>query len=300
MRYFKILVAAILTFAILAFLFYKIDIKNIQSTFQASNKALLALASLMLFFSLSIVAFRWKIILGLLGLKISFAQAAKIYLANYPLAKITPINSGDAIRAFYLKDKISPSKQLGGIFTERLFDVAVLSILSLIGAISLKLNPIIWINVAILSGIIIFFIFAPKIKINLGKKWNDRLENFFCFFRILRQQPKSFALMAFLSLVSWLTVLIHTKLAFLAFKTNVPFLSIVAIQPIITFVGLLPFTLSGIGQREPAMIILYSKFSSAPTSLAVGLIYSFVSQILISMLCLPFLFIVWKKIKTKI
>ncbi len=297
MRYLKIFLTATLTIAILAFLFYKIDIENIQRVFQMSNKYLLGLAAFILFLAPVVTAYRWKVVLGLLDHPISFSKAAAIYFANYPISKITPINSGDAIRAVYLKGSLSASKQLGGILAERLLDIAVLSILSLIGSLVMRLAYIPLISAAILIGIFLFFIIIPKIKLKPDNKWAVRLENFLFFFNSLSRQPLYFLSIAGLTLFSWLLVFIHIKVSFLAFGANIPLLSIIALQPMVIFIGLAPITLAGIGAREPAQIVLFSGLASASTALAVALTYSVVGQIIFSLLFLPVSFIVWKKLK---
>jgi hypothetical protein len=299
MKNLKIIFTLAITIIILFILFSKIDLKNIRDIFQVSNKSLIILSAAILFISPLIAALRWKIVLNLLGLKVNFSDAAKIYLANYPISKVTPANSGDALRAFYFRDKLPASKQLGGVLSERLFDIAVLAILSLIGAIITRLETIAYLNIAILAGIAAFFVFAPKLKFNLGSKWNERINNFFYFFKILLKNPKPLLLIAVITVIIWLNILIHIKLSFLAFNADVPFISILTIQPVAIFVGLLPITFSGIGAREPAMIFLYSKLVAIPTALTVGLVYSFVAQILISIFCLPFTYAAWNWKKPK-
>ena len=296
MRYLKVLLVTIITFAILVFLFYKIDFQNIQNTFQASNKYLLGLASFILLLASPITAYRWKTVLSLLGHEVPFSKAAFVYFANYPISKIGPAGSGDTIRAFFLKDLLPASKQLGGILAERLFDIATLSILSLLGALITRLNYIALISAAIILGIIIFFVAAQKIRIRPDNKWKLILDNFFLFFKSLSDRPFYFFKIAGLTLFPWLIVLIHIKLSFLAFGVDVPFFSIVSLQPMVVFISLIPVTLAGIGAREPAQIVLFSGLASAPAALAVGLTYSVIVQIMISLICLPLFFIAWKKI----
>ncbi len=296
MKYFRILIALTITLSILIFLILKINPGQLLELYHHSHKGLLILTSIILLSSPLIMVLRWKTVLNVLGLKAGFIETAKIYFANYPLSKITPSNSGDIVRAFYLGDRFSASKQLGGVLAERLFDIAALSLFSLIGAIATNLKPVIWLASGAILTIFIFFLIAPKIKTNLKAKWNKRIEDFFYFFKILIHNPRALVLIAAYTLFVWLIIFIHIKLSFLAFNSSVPFFSIISIQPIVVFVGLLPFTLAGLGAREPAMILLFANFAPAATSLAVGLTYSFVGQILASIICLPFLYLAWKKI----
>jgi uncharacterized membrane protein YbhN (UPF0104 family) len=299
MKYIRILIALAITLSILIFLIIKVNPGQLLKIYNHSNKGLLILTSLILLLSPLITALRWKVVLNVLGLNAGFVEAARIYFANYPLSKITPSSSGDIVRAFYLGDRLSASKQLGGILAERLFDIATLAFFSLIGAIVTNLKPVVWLASSAILAIFIFFLIAPKIKISLKEKWNKRIEDFFYFFKILIKNPTAFALIAIYTLSIWLVIFIHIKLSFLAFNTSIPFFAIISIQPIVAFVSLLPFTLAGLGAREPAMIFLFSSFAPAATSLAVGLTYSFIGQILVSVFCLPLLYLAWKKIYKK-
>ncbi len=144
---------------------------------------------------------------------------------------------------------------------------------------------------------LIFDLAQILILISLSKIFPDGR---FYFFKILLHYPKKIFLILLTTLAIWLIVLIHIKLSFLAFNSNVPFVSIISIQPVVIFIGLLPITLAGIGTRESAAVLLFSGLTPAPTALAVGLIYSFVGQILITAFCLPFTYAVWNWKKPKV
>jgi hypothetical protein len=87
--------------------------------------------------------------------------------------------------------------------------------------------------------------------------------------------------------VAWFLVILYIKLTFLAFDVNVPLLPIIAFQPLVTLVSLLPITIWGVGTREIAMLILFQGFASGSVILAVGVTYSFVGAVRLPLLFVP-------------
>jgi hypothetical protein len=286
----RFLISLLLTITILIIIFARINFGDIKTAFDNSDHLLILLASLALFTTAVIGALRWQTILKLLGSNNNFKDTLVIYLANIPVSKVTPANSGDLVRAFYLKGDVAISKNIGGIFAERMFDITVLSILSIIGGLIFNIKMAVVISVIIILAIFVFFILGPKINIFFNENWRHRINNFFYFSRILVKHPASLIVIALYTLALWFIVLLFIKIVFIAFGATVPFLTIVAVQPLAIFFGLLPFTISGIGAREPAMIYLYSGLAPASVIFMVGLTYSTVGILLLSLLCLPFLF----------
>ena len=64
----------------------------------------------------------------------------------------------------------------------------------------------------------------------------------------------------------------------IGYKLNV-FL-VLALIPIVTFIGLLPITLAGIGTRDAAIIYLFSPFVSYTVAFSVGLIFTLIRYII--------------------
>lgn len=287
----RILIPLIITLLILFFLFSKIDYNEVGRIFAQSNKFTLLLATLVFFLSPLISALRWKTIIKLMNCDIAYKTVLSAYLANIPIAKMSPLNSGDFARALYLKNKISISKNLGIIFLENLLDLMLVSFLTLVGGLILKIKIAIILGLAVFLLSLGFFIFTPKVKLNIKEEWKIKLANFSDVFRNLIKKPISFFLIIFYTFLSWSTVLICFKILFYSLGLKIPFLYIVAAQPIAILFGLMPITISGVGARESVMAFLYYYLASPSSIMAVGLIYSFLVAILLPLLCLPLLFI---------
>ena len=74
------------------------------------------------------------------------------------------------------------------------------------------------------------------------------------------------------SLFLWLMHLFQIWLFVLALNSNVPFLDNAAMASLAIFIGLLPFTLAGIGTRDAAIIFFYQPYIGVPTAAALGLL----------------------------
>lgn len=287
MKRIKFLLPILAATLILSVLFSRIDIGETYKVFDGSNKLLLLLSPLMLLTAHAVSAFRWKIILRMLGGEVNFKTILRLYLANIPITKILPLSSGDFMRVYYLKGKVPMAKHAGGIFLGMLGDVALLAILAMVGGVLLGEK------VAYLSGIttllLIITLYALTFIIgrNVPLKLRDKVQNFiFAFDALVKQSRFVYPIMAS-TVLNWFLVLIYIKLTFLAFNFNMPFLSIVAFVPIVTLVSFLPITVWGVGTRETAMLILFSGLAPGPVILAVGVTYSFIGAMLLPLLLVP-------------
>ncbi len=300
-KIFKFLIPTLITALILFILFSKVNYKEIKEVFVSSNKIAILIPAMLIFLTPLISALRWKKLMALLDHNIGYSTVLKTFLSNVPIAKISPSNMGDFVRSLYLKKEVPISKNIGIIFLENLFDIAILAIFALIGGVILKIKIATATGSAVILAIAVVFILmpilVPRIKSIMGNKWEERLVNFHRAFGILLKKPGSFFWISFYTFSAWLIVLICFKTMFYSFGLNIPFLYIIAAQPIAIFFGLLPITFSGIGVRESLMVYLYYSLAPISSIIAVGLIYSFLVAILLPISCLPFLFMGINKIK---
>jgi len=226
----------------------------------------------------------------LLGFDLNYKTVLGAYLSNIPISKVSPLNSGDFARSLYFKNEVPISKNMGVVFLENMLDFMLISFFVLLGGLILKIKLAIIIGAAVFLLNLAFLIFIPRVKLNIGEKWKNKLANFSDVFRIFLKSPGTFFLIVFYTLLSWSITLICFKILFYSFNLNIPFLYIISAQPIVVLFGLIPITISGVGVRESIMAVLYKQFAVTSSIVAVGLSYSFLAVILLPLLCLPFLF----------
>jgi uncharacterized protein (TIRG00374 family) len=112
--------------------------------------------------------FKWLLFTRSLELDIPLIENFLIFFAGLSLS-ITPAKVGEAIRAFFLQktSSIDLSKGLASTFSERLIDLLAVTILALIGVLSLGLRQsneflpiLVIIFIGIIFGVLIFLIDA--------------------------------------------------------------------------------------------------------------------------------------------
>lgn len=288
MKKIKQIILPLITISLLCYLFSRFDIKEILNIYLNSNELLLALSIIIILSIPFISAFRWKKIINTLDYDVPYKTTLKAFWASIPLSKITPGSSGDFIRSYYLKNKIPASQGIGIILFERLLDVGVIALLSFIGGIINNYKIAELLGLSFFSAILLFLFIAPKIKIN-NKKWKLKINNLFLIFNKAYKSKVEFAKILFYTIIQWLLVILFVFIAFLSMDIDINFLKVLTIQPIVILTSLLPFTISGIGTREASMIFLYKDLVSANSALAVGIMYSFLGNIILSLVGLPFM-----------
>lgn len=293
MKKIKFLLPPLFTALILALIFHKINFSEVLKALGAGEPLLFALAVILFLSSIFLTALRWKTLLGLAGCRKNYSFVLKTYLASVPIAKVTPSNTGDFIRAFYLKDELPMSKSAGIITAEIITDFIVLSLLALLGGIIMKAKVIIIASLLILAGAALFLIISARLKMFSKIKTarlGERIENFSQIYRIILKNYPAIFTVLFYTFLIWLIMILVFKILFLALGVNIAFLKILAVQSITVIFGLLPVTVSGVGLRETSMIFWYQGLASASSVLAAGLIYSFLALFFLPLLCLPFAF----------
>lgn len=280
------------TMAVLYFLLKNFDMALLAETFKSSHKfALIFSTATMIVFSLVFPALRLRQTLKILGHDIGFVESFKINMAVLPASKLSPANSGDMARSFFLKRKVSFMANAGGIFFERAFDVLVLSLISLSANLVARNTLGLLISGGMTAVSLIFFYLMGKNHFFVGLATKSkRIENFRRIFSIFFDRPGMFLGVFLYTLAIWTTALIYVKFLFYSFGQNITLLEISSLQPIVSFASMLPATVSGIGIREWVMLKLYSGLSPKHVILSVGFAYSFLNAFVLPLLGTPFMY----------
>ncbi|MCK5357269.1 MAG: flippase-like domain-containing protein [Elusimicrobiales bacterium] len=295
-KFVKFILPLGITALLLSYLINKIDIKYLLSVQAEINWLLLITASIILiFFTALVFALRWQQSLKIIDYNITIIKAFVLAFASFPVSKLTPLNSGDLVRAYFLKDKIPITKNSGAIALERMIDFLVLALLAIIGGIITQKIYSIGIGALVIIAIISIIIVSQKIKLKKESKIKDKINNFLFVFKNTKNKRKNLIALFLFTILLWFGIIIYIKIVFLLFGYKVPIFLILAYQPIVVFLALVPITLSGIGSRETAMLFIYSGLAPDTTILFTGFAYSLVSVILLSILGLPFLYFAIKK-----
>lgn len=288
----KSLLVAVITLFIFYLLFTQIDGTSVIQILSNANLFYILASILTLALIIPIAVFRWQVILKVTGHPLSFWRCLNILMAALPLTSITPSKSGDVVKAYYLKNEIPMSITIGTVFTERVFDVLSLIIISIIGSIFyFKIEFLIILTPVLLvvTGLLVV-ISNSNLKIPLIKdSWNSKLQNMTYSMRSLTKNRKAFYVVLLLSFVSWILAVFQTALLFYALRINIPFLFTMANVSIAIFVGLIPVTLGGMGTRDAAIILLFSEYGQPNELLSIGILFSVIRYWIPSIVGIPFM-----------
>jgi len=280
MKSLKIIAPLLFACVIIAFLFAQIEGESLLRALREGDKVLLMLGLIPLFLAHLFSIWRWKSLVDAYGVTSRFGELARIYFANLPIAKWTPMYSGDFLRALYLKEKLPSTEGAAIVAVESFIDVFVLLFFVLVSAV--VRGAWTYAGVALLGilglGIGVYLIGTPLFsRMPFFSRSATRIAEVFRFFR---QSPGRVARTFFITVLSWLQISLFIKIMFLAFGyPTVSLFYILTVQPLVTLVALLPVTLGGLGTREAAMLFFYTALVPPPVVFLIALLYSTMSLI---------------------
>ncbi len=225
-----------------------------------------------------------------MNLDISLKEAIFIILGTYPFALVAPSFSSDFFRAVPLQKRIRMSKVVGTCFTERFFDFLILFFLFFIGMILTVNFHFVILALIFLSILIIGVVLVNlKIRLPIGEKWHERLDNLFLSLRIMSSERSRLIPILIYSFLLWIITIIQMMILFESVGISIPLLNTIANLPIAIFIGQIPITFGGAGTRDAALIFLFSSFASTQNLLAVGILYTTMRCWIMAIIGIPFL-----------
>lgn len=284
---FRIILPVAGSVAIVSLLFLRFDFHEVKQALASADIFLLSASATMLVIAQPILALRWKIALSLSGFTLSFRNTLSAYLANIPIAKLTPTYSGDFLRALYFKEQIPASVGAGIILLETLVDVCVLTLVAGFGALFMHSYAIAIVSILSFLGILCFCVLVCTEMVRTRMVKYPKVQNFFQALSIARSDLFGIFILTLLTLIAWLLLSLCFYFIFKATGESVPLSSVLMLQPLAVLFSLLPVTISGVGIRESGMLVLYAHLASATNILATGLAYSFFSVVVFPLICLP-------------
>ncbi len=242
------------------------------------------LISLALFLPfVAIKAWRWNLLMAELGMQpppLSFAMA--LYQIGLFLGGTTPGQSGDFIKAWYLRERGLPlAPSLFSIVLDRLFDFLVMALLALLALVafidilpgSLQIATIGFAAVVLLATPLLMarrprewlinrlLPIAPRRVRDLIARWRDQ-------FATLSLRPGPLAKLLVASAGSATSTIVRIYLLFLALQLDrVPATAVISSTALIAILQALPISFSGIGVRD-AILIAVLGYYGYPKELA--------------------------------
>lgn len=266
-----------------AYLLSTLDIGLVSQGFLNINY-LFAVAVGIFGFTIVLRAIRWKMIIQSYGISFPLIDSIKGWLIGFSIGLVTPGKVGDFARAYYLKDKARIGRSLTTVMTERVIDVVVLFILSLIGlslfvtfylANDFLLIVTLGFFALFVVGVFLFsrkeiasFLLRPFYRRLIPAARKESVKNVYHDFYqgvdvTLRNKRLMFLLILF-TLLIWIVIVYYTWLIGVMIDPRMTLEFLFIIVPFIGLVFALPISLSGLGTREASFIFFLSFIGISP------------------------------------
>ncbi len=317
----KRLLALAVSLALIAVILASVDRSQLWDNLRKTRLDLFVAALLMFVPQIAAISWRWRRMVGNLA-PIPFGESVRLVLASQTMNLVLPSKLGDLTKAYFLKrtGALDLTRATQVVVMEKLLDVAALCcwmVLGIVGAFGLtlflpdsfRLDPKLFAPaliagalglVAIVSVALLYFV--PTIRLPLYARWvkwlsaRPRLAKVHRLFAtshevtalLQRAEARPWRIVGF-SLLIWFFHLIQIYLFFLALRAPVPLTAFASFVPLAIFVGLLPFTIAGIGTRDGVLILLFSP-TYYPANLIAAVAFFISLRYIVPAACgLPFL-----------
>jgi len=249
----------------------KADLNSFLLLLQETRYSFLFLLPVFTFLIFFVQTLKWQQLLKIQKLDYDFWYLFKVHIISNYYALLTPSRIGYFVKIGYLNNSFGVAS--ASVVIDRILDTLVLSIFASIGAfllISQFPNLIFQISVFVFVFIIavLFFYSRKRAKFLFGffkriipGKFQEPLKRVFHdFYDNLPRRRKLWSPFL-LTILTWFLIYSQSYLIAQALNLSINFWYYIFFFSIATVVSLIPITVSGLGTREAALILLLSQFN---------------------------------------
>jgi glycosyltransferase 2 family protein len=218
----------------------------------------------------------WNYILKQQGIRYSLKDSFLMYCSGMYVGIITPGKIGEVAKAVYLqKDGHSIGKSLISIILDRISDFVFLLLLIFLGSLFLAtiFKEQILVFIAGIAVAVLLFILSVKAGLikNVSKKifyilipekyqkiWQINFQDFMAGFKVFKL--RHYFIIFFITAFSWVFYYLQMYILAKGINMHVPFSYLMFSVTIAGFISLIPISVSGIGTRDAALILLFAPF----------------------------------------
>jgi glycosyltransferase 2 family protein len=274
----------------LIFFLWRSDLRAVAAAFASLSwwPLVLSLALAPLF--ILVKSWRWSLIMREVALQPpSLAYLCVLYTIGLYAGGVTPGQSGDFVKGWYLRDRGLPlGPSLFSIVLDRLFDLLVMALLALLGLVAFldvlpqELQPAVRaFTVAFAAAVVLL---TPALMARGPREWllgrvtpllpgrfRGVAERFRGQLGALSLRPGPFGLLLVGTALSAGSTMLRIWLLYLALGlTAIPLIEIVGSTALIAILQALPISFAGIGVRDAVLVAVLGRHG-APPELAISL-----------------------------
>ncbi len=258
---------------------------------KAANYIFLIPATLLYFIAILLSAYRWIIFLKLRSIVLTLSQALKYYLISIFAGNFLPSGGLDVVRAIYAGKGGKVSTALAATFIDRLSGFYAILFYLIIAAITLTMKTKALLNITIIGILLLLAInlllFTKQLyetvnKVKRNKITTPILKFLNSIYEYRDEWPLIIKTLPISILIQLLFSLVPIVISF-GLKVKIPIWESILLLPIINFVMMIPVTISGLGLREGAFIIIYGDLIGKEKALLLSLLY-YLTSVIISLI----------------
>lgn len=269
--------------ALLALLLRQIGWQQTLETLRGAKFPYLAVAFVLYLVGIVVRAYRWQILLSALSMDLPLARLTALYFVGTFFSNFLPTGiGGDVVRVYELsKQSKRPIESVGTVLLDRATGLLVLFLIALMALIFSY--PLIAPNVA--AAILLLCLGSwAGLGLVLQRDWLEKwgLLRIMAKVKQLRELyesvtacgPKAIAGALAISLVFNALLIAVNYLIALSLGVEISLWYFLLFVPLISFLLVLPISLSGLGVREGGYVYLFAQAGvSAPLALAMSLLF---------------------------
>ena len=240
---------------------FKIDLAKTATLIAHADLLAVGLALILFVPFLAAKAWRWQVILRDLSISIPFGEAVKLYALGLGAGMITPGQVGDAVKIAYLRER-GLGRALLSVLLDRLWDVLVLLLFAASGALLFwqQLEGE-WFAIALLAAGTVGLLAitaSPRAQVKLLKLLSRMRRSGAGpdAFDPVQLSPMQIVRQFTLTLLATAIVYVRYYLLTLALNVHLDLVPFVAAMSLATVAALLPISISGLGARDAALLLV--------------------------------------------
>ncbi|HEX5387998.1 MAG TPA: lysylphosphatidylglycerol synthase transmembrane domain-containing protein [Gemmatimonadales bacterium] len=268
--------------AILAWFLATTDLGRIAAHLRGVHWIPLVVALALYPIFIALKAWRWRLLVGELRLAPpSPGDAMVLYMIGLFAAAATPGQSGDFIKAWYLRARGQPmAPALFSVLLDRLFDLLVMAVLSVLGLVAFRqLAPprlaglvaavAIAVAAALVAAVPALVARRPRERlIGLVRRAAPRragaaLERWRGQLTGMGLRPARLGIVLAVTLAAITVTMARLWLLFAALEINIPLLALVSAMALVAIAQTLPISVAGLGVRDAILIAVLAAYGYA-------------------------------------
>lgn len=285
------------TGVVLGLLYWKLGgVAPVWQALGGASRWMIVAAVALAMLAVAVGVIRWQMVLRAMGFRLPFREGLRATLEVFPLVVVAPSRSNEVLRAASIHDQVPFWAGAGSVLAEKAIDLHTLLWIGAIGAglqgLRTWCGGLLTIILLAWGGGWLVWSVGPRIFQRQSlKRFEAKASQVAHAFRVILRNPKQLLALTLISMtVRGITIAVVAVLL-AGLHASVDLWATVCLAPTALLVGLMPLSLTGIGVRDAAFLVLLHQaghpvVQTGPV-VAATLGYTLISTWLLALLSLP-------------